>query len=1382
MATTSPTSATSVKPVANAGKAGAIGIVKLVVGVVTATDQSGVQRVLSEGDRVNANDVIQTSAAGAVDIQFADNTHLDLGRSSQIALDSTVFDPRQASTDQADVAAIQAAIAAGADPTTLVPATAAGAGGAGDEGGSSFVVVDQNAARGNVTSGFDTAGAFAPPPVVLLDQIAQPQPAGEVPPEQIVPPAPPATPPAVVADSFSTPEDTVLTGSVAANDTPGSAGGNVWSLDTGAANGTVVVNPDGSFSYTPNANFNGPDSFTYTLTDADGNSSSATVNVGVTPVNDPPVAVVDAATTSEDTAITITAATLLANDTDVDGNPLSIISVQGGVNGTVALVDGAVVFTPAGNYNGPASFTYTISDGQGGTSTATVNVGVPPVNDPPVAVADAATTSEDTAITITAATLLANDTDVDGNPLSIISVQNGVNGTVTLVDGAVVFTPATNYNGPASFTYTISDGQGGTSTATVNVGVTPVNDPPVAVADAATTSEDTAITLTAATLLANDTDVDGNPLSIISVQGGVNGTVALVDGAVVFTPAANYNGPASFTYTISDGQGGTSTATVNVGVTPVNDPPVAVADAATTSEDTAITITAATLLANDTDVDGNPLSIISVQGGVNGTVALVDGAVVFTPATNYNGPASFTYTISDGQGGTSTATVNVGVTPVNDPPVAVADAATTSEDTAITLTAASLLANDTDVDGNPLSIISVQNGVNGTVTLVDGAVVFTPATNYNGPASFTYTISDGQGGTSTATVNVGVTPVNDLPIGVKDQYSVTAGSTLSVTNSNGVLKNDSDIETPRSALTAVLENNVRHGTLTLAADGSFVYKPASGYAGTDSFTYRVNDGSANSDRPVTVTLSVDPLVAASSATVVGTEDTSLSIILTGSETGSHVSSFVIKSLPLDGLLFLANGTAVTVGMKITALADHATLVFKPDANESGGDKYSTAGVGDQHATYAQFTYVANGVTDASAPATISVNITPVADAVALQVGPPSVLSHTDSFDTGTAPGWIASNTNTGATGAIEILSEKTYGGTSTTNLVLEVESTAGINSLHQAFDTNKGAVYQLDLDFSTRSNAVGADSTLQVLVNGEVIGTLAGGATFGFAHHAFAFVGTGGADVVEFRALDGQVNTLGGLLDNIVLKQVANAYEGQAALLPSVAATFGDTLDHSEHHSIQLSGLTTGAVVSDGVHQFSATADLHTLEVFNGDNLAGNWNLNNLSVTAPTGSSGIMNVTMTAAATETSTTPGTLATHEFSLNYATVANDIINGNPGDEILGATLASDTFVYKTGDLQGTVIGDHITGFQVGTAPTVGDVLDISDLLSGAGVKHADFAGHEADFLKVDIVGGNTTIHIDLDGPGAAPVAAVPLVTLDGVGATLDSLLGNHQIHGV
>ena len=338
--------------------------------------------------------------------------------------------------------------------------------------------------------------------------------------------------------------------------------------NTDPSNGSVIVNADGTFTYTPNANFNGTDSFTYTLSDGKA-TDIATVTIEINSINDDPVATDDTATTTEDTPITIAAIDLLANDTDIDGDTLTLEAVSNAVNGTVNLdSNGDVLFTPDANFNGIASFDYSISDSNGGTDTATVILTVGNANDAPVATDDAASTDEDMPLVLNISDLLSNDIDSDGDSLSIDSFTQPTYGTV--IDngnGTFTYTPNANYNGPDSFAYTVIDGNGGSSTATVNLTVNPVNDDPVATDDTATTTEDTPITIAASDLLANDTDIDGDTLTLEVVSNAVNGTVNLdSNDDVLFTPDANFNGTASFDYSILDSNGGTDTATVFIDV------------------------------------------------------------------------------------------------------------------------------------------------------------------------------------------------------------------------------------------------------------------------------------------------------------------------------------------------------------------------------------------------------------------------------------------------------------------------------------------------------------------------------------------------------------------------------------------------------------------------------------------------------------------------------------------------------------------------------------------------------------------------------------------------------------------------------------------------
>ena len=372
-------------------------------------------------------------------------------------------------------------------------------------------------------------------------------------------------PPVADADTYSLDEDGTLNVSapgVLGNDSDPENDPLAAVLAGDVGNGVLNLSGDGSFSYTPNANFNGTDSFTYVANDGTSNSNTATVTITVDPINDAPVANSDSATTNEDTAVVID---VLTNDTDADpGDTLSVQSVTQGSNGSVVNNGVSVTYTPDPAFVGEDTFSYTLSDGNGGTDTATVSVTVTEFNNPPVANDDSAITDEDTAVIVD---VLANDTDADPtDTLSVQSVTQGTNGSVVNNGTSITYTPGANFNGSDAFTYTVSDGKGGTDTANVAVTILAVNDPPSAGDDSAATDEDTAVVVD---VLANDSDIDGDTLSVQSATNGSNGSVVVNgDNTVTYTPDAGYDGDDSFTYTISDGNGGTDTATVTITVNP----------------------------------------------------------------------------------------------------------------------------------------------------------------------------------------------------------------------------------------------------------------------------------------------------------------------------------------------------------------------------------------------------------------------------------------------------------------------------------------------------------------------------------------------------------------------------------------------------------------------------------------------------------------------------------------------------------------------------------------------------------------------------------------------------------------------------------------------
>jgi VCBS repeat-containing protein len=311
-------------------------------------------------------------------------------------------------------------------------------------------------------------------------------------------------------------------------------------------------------------------------------------------------------------------------------------------------------------------------------------------NNDPVATADGYSVDEDTLLSVDAASgVLGNDTDVDGDPLTASVVSGPGNGTLTLNgDGSFDYTPGADFNGSDSFTYQVSDGQGGTDTAVASITIAPVNDDPVAEADGYSVDEDTLLSVDAASgVLGNDTDVDGDPLTASVVSAPGNGTLTLNgDGSFDYTPGADFNGSDSFTYQVSDGLGGTDTAVASITVAPVNDDPVAVADGYSVDEDTTLSVDAASgVLGNDTDVDGDPLTVTSVNGDsvnvgsqfglTSGALLTVnsDGSIIYNPNGQFDGldagesaSDSFTYTVADGQGGTDTETATITINGITD--------------------------------------------------------------------------------------------------------------------------------------------------------------------------------------------------------------------------------------------------------------------------------------------------------------------------------------------------------------------------------------------------------------------------------------------------------------------------------------------------------------------------------------------------------------------------------------------------------------------------------------------------------------------------------------------------------------------------------------------
>ncbi|EGQ7836376.1 tandem-95 repeat protein [Vibrio parahaemolyticus] len=748
----------------------------------------------------------------------------------------------------------------------------------------------------------------------------------------------------IEADSTNVVEDTPTIINVLGNDTF-EGKDKVVSLDAenGPKNGTVIVNNDGTVTYTPNDNYVGKDTFTYIVTSG-GVSESTTVEVNVTPVNDAPVAKDDIATTQEDTAVTID---VLPNDSDVDGDKLSIQSASvPEAQGKVEIVDGKLVFTPAENFNGDAEITYTVTDGAL-TDQATVKVTVNAVNDTPVVesnIADQALAEDFTPYTIDLNTAFSDVDNVDGE--LTFSVSGNSNIQVAIVNGIVTITPTADWNGSETLTFTATDPSGESISQTVNFTVAPVAD---IVADSVTVVEDTP---TIIKVLGNDTfEGDDKVVSLDTNNGPANGTVSInPDGSVTYTPNDNYHGTDSFTYIVTSG-GVSESTTVSVDVTPVNDAPVAKDDIATTQEDTAVTID---VLSNDTDVDGDKLSIQSATvPEAQGKVEIVDGKLVFTPAENFNGQAEITYTVTDGQL-TDEAKVTVTVNPVNDAPTIKVDAVESITEDAVSIdtVVATLTVRDTDTSEDQLTV-SLENNSNGYFVLVGNEVKLTQAgvdavnndeLNLK-DLTISASVSDGVNPTASDSDSLIVNRVNDAPTvenAIADQELSEDFASYTIDLNDAFKDSDSALNFSVSGNSNVLVS-IENGIATIS--------PTADWNGSETLTFTATDPSGESvSQTVNFTVASVADIVADKATVV--EDTPTIINVLSNDTFESTD----KVVSLDADNGPKNGSVI--------VNNDGTVTYTPDDNYVGKDTLT-------------YVVTSGGVSEST---TVTVNVTPVNDA------------------------------------------------------------------------------------------------------------------------------------------------------------------------------------------------------------------------------------------------------------------------------------------------------------------------------------------------------------------------------------------------------------------
>jgi hypothetical protein len=717
---------------------------------------------------------------------------------------------------------------------------------------------------------------------------------------------------------------------------------------TGAPSWIVVeTTVDGQLTLvgTPGESDQGTSTMTIVVSDGTATDSD-TFDLTVNEVNEAPILdAVGSQTIDEETLLTFTAT---ATDVDI---PIEILSLS--LSGAVpagASIDpstGVFTWTPTEEQDGTYTFDVVVTDDGSPplSDSETITITVNEVNDNPVAIDDIITIDEDTSGT----DVLANDYDVDGDSLTITSVTTPRNGAVVVnEDQTITYTPNTNYNGLDSFDYEISDGKGGTDTATVTVTINPVNDVPLADDQSITTDEDTPvdITLTAS-------DVDGDSLSFSVVSGPAFGTLSGAAPNLMYTPNANFNGVDSFTFKANDGSLDSSIVTVSITVNGVNDAPAGNGDTATSEEDAPVVID---VLANDSDVDSDALAISISSAPSHGT-ALVspDNTIAYTPSIDYNGPDSLEYKLSDGFFDIF-VTVDITVNPVNDPPVlSTIGSQTVDEENLLTFTAVG-----TDVDADMLTFSLSGEPAGASITSA-GIFTWTPTESQDGSYTFDVVVSDGTLSDS-ETVPVIVNLINDAPVLSPDPIPddvVDEGVPYSFTASA------SDLDVPPQALTfsvtgtpswLVIDTNVA-GQVTLSGT------PGESYGGTMStITVEVSDGTTTDSDTYDLTVNeVNETPVANDQSVTTNEDTPVDIILVGSDVDGNPLAFVIVNSPAFGSL---SGTL-------------PELTYTPDANFVGSDS---------------FKFTTSDDTTTSSPATVSITVNPVNDGPVADAGPDQTVS------------------------------------------------------------------------------------------------------------------------------------------------------------------------------------------------------------------------------------------------------------------------------------------------------------------------------------------------------------------------------------------------------
>ncbi|MEP0942435.1 MAG: Ig-like domain-containing protein [Rhizobiaceae bacterium] len=763
-------------------------------------------------------------------------------------------------------------------------------------------------------------------------------------------------PPSVTGPAIVTSEDVAYDGSVLMTDVDAGDSPEA-SLGSAPSNGVVTVNTDGTYSYTPNTNFSGADSFSIIATDDSGLTDSVTINVTVTPVNDAPIITHDPATIMED-AVLIGALTVA--DVDIGDTPEATLDTPPENGIVVVNADGTYSYTPNTHYFGADSFSVVVTDDAGLTDSMTVNITVAAVNDAPDAFTDSVNIPEDVATALSPTIPIDVDDDAADMTVTLNQVPTPTQGTIYYIKDSggsaaatagkilslsefatLSFTPVPSYAGTVDqLQYTVSDDEGlsdSGSNGTITLIINGINDAPTASTQAIAVTEDITTALnptlpadiddaladltisvsqvpsTAQGELTYDLDLGGTATVVVGTEMSVTEF-----GTLSFNPATNYQGAVdAFTYRVTDDDGSSnadSVGAINLSIIPQNDLPGANTPDIIIAEDQ---VHSGAVLMTDPDQGDTPEASLA-SAPANGTAVInADGTYTYTPDANFSGADIFSIRITDDAGANVTVSINVTVTQMNDAPVLSASNPTTTEDVAVV---ASVVMSDPDTGDAPVASLG-SAPTNGFVTVnADGTYTYTPLANFSGTDSFTIIATDGSGATDTKSISVTVTPVNDAPIALDATHTLPEDGVLNATLSIS----DVDVgDTPQASLSAPPSN----GAATVNADGSYSYVPNSGFSGFDSFTILVTDDAGLTD---TATIIVN--------IAFGNDAPTISATPINTEMGTPFNGSVVVTDPDPGdipVVTLGSGPA---NGSVVVNAD-GTYTYTPNSGFFGSDSF-----------------------------------------------------------------------------------------------------------------------------------------------------------------------------------------------------------------------------------------------------------------------------------------------------------------------------------------------------------------------------------------------------------------------------------------------------------